>query len=102
MCYMSEATSQRARVGVRDLRQNLSVYLRRVERGETLDVTERGRLVARLTPAPVERMPALDRLVAEGRAVPAERDLLEHEPIELGPGPSLSDVLRRMREEDER
>ncbi len=38
------------RVGVRELRQNLSVYLRRVRRGETLEVTERGRPVAVLQP----------------------------------------------------
>jgi prevent-host-death family protein len=30
------------RVGVRELRQNLSKYLRRVERGERLEVTEHG------------------------------------------------------------
>jgi prevent-host-death family protein len=34
------------RVGVRQLRQNLSVYLRRVRRGESLEVTERGQPVA--------------------------------------------------------
>jgi len=38
------------RVGVRELRQNLSVYLRRVQRGERLEVTERGRPVAVLQP----------------------------------------------------
>jgi len=38
------------RVGVRELRQNLSVYLRRVRRGETLEVTERGQPVAVLQP----------------------------------------------------
>jgi len=38
------------RVGVRELRQNLSVYLRRVRRGEKLEVTERGRPVAVLQP----------------------------------------------------
>ena len=40
LCYME-------RVGVRELRQNLSVYLRRVGAGQTLEVTERGRPVAR-------------------------------------------------------
>jgi len=35
MCYMSVPD----RVGVRALRQNLSVYLRRVKQGETLEVT---------------------------------------------------------------
>jgi len=62
---MSEGGS-RARVGVRELRQNLSVYLRRVESGETLDVTEHGRLVARLAPAPAPETSTLDRLIAEG------------------------------------
>jgi prevent-host-death family protein len=56
------------RVGVRELRQNLSVYLRRVVAGETLEVTEHGRPVARLIPLPREQDP-LARLEAEGRIV---------------------------------
>ena len=98
---MSEGGS-RARVGVRELRQNLSVYLRRVESGETLDVTEHGRLVARLAPAP--ETSTLDRLIAEGRATPARRPVGSlPEPIELAPGvPGPSEVLRRMREEERR
>jgi prevent-host-death family protein len=39
-----------ARVGVRELRQNLSKYLDRVKAGEELVVTERGQEVARLIP----------------------------------------------------
>lgn len=58
------------RVGVRELRQNLSVYLRRVEKGETLEVTEHGRPVARLAPLPAGQG-VLDRMIAEGRATPA-------------------------------
>jgi prevent-host-death family protein len=38
-------------VGVRELRQNLSRYLKRVKDGETLIVTVRGREVARLVPS---------------------------------------------------
>ncbi len=66
----------RASVGIRELRQNLSVYLRRVEKGETLEVTERGRPVAVLAPLP-GRASILDRLIAEGQAIPAKR----HGPI---------------------
>ena len=44
---MSES-DRPARVGVRELRQNLSVYLDRVKAGETLEVTEHGHPVARL------------------------------------------------------
>ncbi len=39
------------KVGVRELRQNLSRYLDRVKEGESLVVTERGREVARLVPS---------------------------------------------------
>ena len=37
-------------VGIRQLRQNLSVYLRRVAKGERFVVTERGKPVADLVP----------------------------------------------------
>ncbi|MDQ6909287.1 MAG: type II toxin-antitoxin system prevent-host-death family antitoxin [Actinomycetota bacterium] len=37
-------------VGVRDLQQRASAALRRVERGERLGITDRGRLVAILVP----------------------------------------------------
>jgi prevent-host-death family protein len=37
-------------VGVRELRQNASVLLRRVASGESIIVTDRGRPVARLSP----------------------------------------------------
>lgn len=63
---------QPERVGVRELRQNLSVYLRRVKEGVTLEVTEHGHPVARLAPVPDEEMDLLDRLIAEGKATPAE------------------------------
>ena len=53
-------------VGVAELRQNLSVYLRRVAEGERLLVTDRNRPVAELGPPPSVGA-ALDRLIAEGR-----------------------------------
>ena len=50
---MSETESPRTpQVGVRELRQNLSVYLDRVKEGERLEVTEHGRPVALLVPLP--------------------------------------------------
>ena len=60
---MSSATNL---VGVRELRQNLSRYLRRVDAGETLCVTERGVPVAVLAPPPA-RQTTVQRLVASGR-----------------------------------
>lgn len=93
-----------ARVGIRELRQNLSVYLRRVEAGETLEVTEHGHPMARLTPLPPQRMSVLDRLIAEGKAFPGKGGNLADlgPPLDIGPGPTLSEVLQRMRDEDDR
>jgi prevent-host-death family protein len=71
MCYMKTDNQ----VGVRELRQNLSVYLRRIARGETLEVTDRGQTVAVLAPLP-KPTSMLDRLRAEGRLIPATGDLL--------------------------
>ena len=66
------------RIGVRELRQQASRYLREVEHGETIEVTDRGRPVARLVPVP--RAGALQALELSGRLTPAEGDVLE-----LGP-----------------
>lgn len=97
MCYMA---GEKRSVGVRELRQNLTVYLRRVAKGETLMVTERGRRVAVLAPLP-EHSTALDRLVATGRATPPARRLSEiGPPLPADPdGPSLSEVLEEQRQE---
>jgi prevent-host-death family protein len=62
------------RVGVRELRQNLSVYLARVQQGESLRVTEHGRVVALLVPLPAGTL-MIDALVASGRAAAPEGDL---------------------------
>jgi len=53
-----------ARIGIRELRQRASEYLRRVEAGETIEVTDRGRPIALLTPIP--KAPPVERLRASG------------------------------------
>ena len=58
------------RIGVRELRQNASRYLALVKAGETVEVTERGELVAVLSP-PSPAATARERLIAAGRLVPA-------------------------------
>ena len=82
-------------VGVGELRQNLSKFLRRVERGERLVVTDRNRPVAELGPLPGERS-AVERLVAEGRAEPP-RNSLDFTPIKLKGRYTASDALRDVR-----
>lgn len=99
---MSERSRPDSRVGVRELRQNLSVYLRRVKAGESLDVTERGRTVARLAPLPPDALSPLDRLVAEGRARRARTNVRDLPPPLRRPGRPLTDIVREMRDEDDR
>ena len=70
---------ERERVGVRELRQNLSRYLRRVDAGETLVVTENRRPVAVLSPFSPS-MSKLDQLIAAGLATPGHGDVLDIEP----------------------
>ncbi|HLB43762.1 MAG TPA: type II toxin-antitoxin system prevent-host-death family antitoxin [Candidatus Limnocylindrales bacterium] len=89
-----------ARIGIRELRQNASEYVRRAEKGETIEVTDRGRPVAQLAPLP-QPQSIIDRWIAEGKATPAQGDVLE-----LGPPPpptpgarSLSEALDEMRED---
>lgn len=59
-------------IGVRELRQNASKYLARVEAGEELSVTLRGRLVARLVPVTASDR-IRDNLIAHGSLRPARR-----------------------------
>lgn len=88
--YMSDS------VGVAELRQNLSVYLRRVREGERLLVTDRNRPVAELGPVP-NAGPGLDRLIAEGRLSRPTRSRLP-EPLELtGDSQALSRALDDIR-----
>jgi len=72
---MRDMETEQGQVGVRELRQNLSVYLERIARGETLEVTDRGQPVAILAPLP-KPVSVLERLKREGRVTPAKGDLL--------------------------
>ncbi len=58
------------RIGVRELRQHASRYLERVAQGEILEVTDRGRPVARLVPITSRDLWA--DMIASGRVTPAE------------------------------
>jgi len=92
MCYME-------RVGVRELRQNATKVLRRVAAGEVIEVTERGRAVARIVP--MHEASRLGQLVSEGRASEATGDLLDVEPIRRMPGKLLlSTILAEMRADE--
>lgn len=98
---VSATVTHMGKVGVRELRQNLSRYLAEVKEGESFVVTERGREVARLSPSGPADSP-LARLVAERGATMPRADLLtlarsSNTPPATGP-PSL-EVLDELREE---
>jgi len=88
-------------VGVRELRQNLSVYLAQVKQGVAMQVTEHGRVVAVLTPVPASAS-RYDILLAQGLITPATRSIRDLPPPKrLPPGsPSISDILVEMRNEE--
>jgi prevent-host-death family protein len=89
-----------ARIGIRELRQKASEYLRRVEGGETIEVTDRGRPVALLTPIP--EAPPLERLRAAGDIDAASGSVDDlPAPLPLAPGQEApSAVLARMRADE--
>jgi len=67
----TERASARHRIGIRELRQHASVYVDLAEKGYTVDITNRGRLVAQLVPVREPGSP-LERLIAAGIIEPAE------------------------------
>ena len=84
-------------IGVRELKANLSKYLRRVRAGASITVTDRGRAIATIKPAEraAPNLSWVHKMVAEGKAdwgggkpdvnVPAVRL--------RGRGKSVSDML---------
>jgi antitoxin (DNA-binding transcriptional repressor) of toxin-antitoxin stability system len=79
------AQKHRKLVGVRELRQNLSVYLDRVKEGETLRVTEFGQVVAILAPLPAQKLSPLEQMVREGRAIAPVGSLKDRRPLQTAP-----------------
>jgi prevent-host-death family protein len=89
------------RIGVRELRQRASEWLRRVAQGESFEVTDRGRPVALLVPAPAGD--PLERLIAEGRLSEADEDVLNlGAPLAARPGRTLPSAMLEEQRADER
>ena len=87
-------------VGIRELRQRASELVRKVEDGETIEITDRGRPVAVLAPlpdpGPVERLRASGDLASVSSSL---EDLPEPLVLEKGQEPP-SAVLRRLRSDE--
>ena len=101
----AEATTRApasTRIGIRELRQHASVYVDLAEKGYTVDITNRGRLVAQLVPVTEPDSP-LERLIAAGIIEPAEEGGgvgdLDPYPAPPADQPTASDILAQMRRE---
>ncbi len=87
-----------------ELNQQTAKVLERIKAGETLEISEYGKPIARLVPAVATTgVPLLDQLIAQGRAVPA----VAPGPIPPTPsrderddGASLADALAEMRADE--
>ncbi len=86
-------------VGIRELKAGLSRYLREVERGETLVVTDRGRRICRMIPERADPEAKIRELVEAGvlhwsgkkPAPPAKR-------VKLKGTKTLSDIVLENRD----
>lgn len=91
-------------VTVSELNRQTAKVLARVKAGESVEISEHGRPVARIMPAtPTTGAPLLDRLIMQGRAIPPSNP----GPIPPTPprderdeGVSLSVVLAQLREDE--
>ena len=87
-------------VGVRELRQRASELLRLVEQGEVVEITDRGRPVAQLTPLP--KGTPIQQMRAAGEIDFASDDLNDlPAPLELdGDVEAPSAALSRLRRDE--
>lgn len=85
------------KVAVRDLKNRLSEYLRRVRAGERLIVTDRGRPIAELSPIGRRRLTTEDRirqLVDAGEITPGKGvGLPDIEPLQIRGKPVSETIL---------
>lgn len=85
-------------VGIRDLKAHLSRYLRRVRAGTRLQVTERGRAIATISPAYAPEEPAevqwARKMVLDGHAQwSGGKPEGTSRPMSLTSGPTVSDAV---------
>lgn len=93
--------SDTRRAGIRELRQHASRYVDLAATGHTVDITNRGRVVARLVPA-VEHAGPLAELIERGVVRPPDDDgdVLDLRPAAPTGGVSITEALRAMRDDE--
>jgi antitoxin (DNA-binding transcriptional repressor) of toxin-antitoxin stability system len=95
------------RIGIRELRQHASIYVDLVERGYTVDITNRGRLVAQMIPVRQPDSP-LERWIAAGVVERAEESgsVLDVDPYpatsasRAAPAGAANETLKQIRADE--
>jgi prevent-host-death family protein len=82
---------------MRTLNQDTAGVLARVERGETVEITNRGRPIARIVPVAVDPAAAL---IATGVIIPSTVDGPVPMPTVPGAGPAAEDLVSGLRDEE--
>ena len=86
-------------VGIRDLKAQLSEYLRQVKAGETVIITEHGRPIGRIVPEPESLEEHIQRLMDSGELLWSGEHLPPFEPVGKNTGDILiSDIVADLRE----
>ncbi len=83
-------------VGLKTLKNKLSEYVRLAAAGETVVITDRGRIVAEIVPPQRhQRESVIERGVREGWMIPAKRPFGPLPPRKPIPGYTLEQLLAR-------
>lgn len=86
-------------IPVRVLNQNTAGVLARVEGGEVVEITSRGKPIARIVPATPHG--ELDDLIAAGRVIPAtDRTPFTMPTVKAPPGSDAGELIRQLRDEE--
>lgn len=89
------------RVGTRELKTHLSKYLRRVKAGETVIVTERGRVIGQIAPVSQSLEERMKTLVSARLVQWNGKKLVSYEPTVINHGPrQVSDLVSEDRDVD--
>lgn len=81
-------------MGIRELREQLTAAVRRVQQGETIEITHHGEPVAILGPVPAD---PLDRLIALGEVTLPKVPLEFPRPVPLTGPKTASEILEEDR-----
>ena len=75
MAKKTTASHAQNKIGVREIRQDASIILARVEEGESFIITNRGVPVARLMPIDVDDSVLIEEMIASGDITEADGNL---------------------------